>query len=160
MTTQPAGQLCGCPIFTTHTTHGNPWCQCGHQYAAHTSPGAACTMTVGGEQHTATLSLADEGNAPAPPISDEMVLAAANAVHAFRGTGHAAIRDALEAAYPAIRQRVAEEIAAALDAVPAEVYPEDIFPPDGTSTDCQSARVMRFAYPAAAKIAREIGAKA
>jgi hypothetical protein len=48
--TTPAGQLCGCPIFTTHTTHGNPWCQCGHQYAAHTSPGAACTMTAGGEQ--------------------------------------------------------------------------------------------------------------
>lgn len=45
-TAQPAGQPCGCPSFTTHTTHGNPWCQCGHQYSSHTSPGAACTMTA------------------------------------------------------------------------------------------------------------------
>jgi hypothetical protein len=65
----------------------------------------------------------------------------------------------LTVVYNSIRQQVAEEIAAALDAVPAEVYPEDIFPPDGTSTDCHSARVMRFAYPAAANIAREIGSK-
>ena len=58
-----------------------------------------------------------------------------------------------------IRTQVAEEIAAALDAVPAEVYPEDVFPPDGTSIDCQSAKVMRFAYPAAAGLAREIGSR-
>lgn len=64
-----------------------------------------------GEHHTGTLNLTGEGNEPGSHISDEMVLAAANAVHAFRGTGHAAIRDALEAAYPAIRQQVAEEIA-------------------------------------------------
>lgn len=56
-----------------------------------------------------------------------------------------------------IRREVAEEIAQALDAIPATVYPEDIFPPDGTSVDAQSARVMRFAYPAAARIARDMG---
>lgn len=51
----------------------------------------------------------------------------------------------------------AQDIARALAAVPGEVYPEDVFPPDGTSVDCQSARVMRFAYPAAAHIALKIG---
>lgn len=158
MTTQPAGQLCGCPIFTTQTTHGNPWCQCGHQYAAHASPGAACTMTAGGEQHTVTLSLTDEGNPPAPPISDGMVLAAANAVHAFRGTGHAAIRDALEGAYPAIRQQVADEIAVALDRrhednIRLANGDQDILPTDGRTG-------IATGYQRAAKIAREIGGAA
>ncbi|HEY3559635.1 MAG TPA: hypothetical protein VGL05_19335 [Kribbella sp.] len=107
-----------------------------------------------GEHHTGTLNLAGQGNPePASPISDEIVQIAEQAYETF-GAG---MQDALEAAYPAIRQHVAEQIAAALDAVPAQAYPEDIFPPDGTSIDCQSARVMRFAYPAAANIAREIG---
>lgn len=83
----------------------------------------------------------------------------------------ASARELLEAALPHLRplfetatkvalelgrKEAAEEIAAALEAVPGEVYPEDVFPPDGTSIDCQSARVMRFAYPAAATLAREI----
>jgi hypothetical protein len=67
---------------------------------------------------------------------------------------------AYDALAPLIRQQVAEEIAVALEAVPNEVYPEDCFPPDGTSVDCHSARVMRVAYPAAAGIAREIGGQA
>lgn len=56
-----------------------------------------------------------------------------------------------------VKAEVSEEIATALETVPGEVYPEDFFPPDGTSVDCHSARVMRVAYPAAAHIAREIG---
>ena len=33
---------CECKTFTTHTTHGDPWCLCGHQYARHAA-GGACT---------------------------------------------------------------------------------------------------------------------
>lgn len=62
-----------------------------------------------------------------------------------------------ETGYKTARAEVAEEIAKALEAIPADVYPEDIFPPDGASVDAHSARVMRVAYPAAAHIAREIG---
>lgn len=96
---------------------------------------------------------AGEGNA-ATPVSIEIVGIAWTAAPGARFND---IRAALEAAYPAIRQQVAQEIAAALDAIPGTAYPEDVLPPDGTSTDCQSARVMRSAYPAAARIAREIG---
>lgn len=35
---------CDCKTFTTHTTHGDPWCQCGHQYGRHAASGA-CTYT-------------------------------------------------------------------------------------------------------------------
>lgn len=34
---------CDCKTFTTHTTHGDPWCLCDHQYANHVS-GGACTQ--------------------------------------------------------------------------------------------------------------------
>lgn len=108
------------------------------------------------ERHVGTLDLSGEGNAPASEVSDETVqLGALGIGHVLDWTRTA--RDCLEAAYPAIREQVAEEIAVALEAVPAEVYPDDIFPVDGTSVDCQSARVMRFAYPAAARMARDIG---
>lgn len=63
---------------------------------------------------------------------------------------------ASKVAYALGRKDAGEEIALALEAIPATVYPEDIFPPDGTSVDAQSAKVMRFAYPAAARIAREV----
>lgn len=111
-----AGQTdpCACPIFTTHTTHGNPWCQCGHQYSSHTSPGAACTMPAGGEHHTGTS-----------PISDELVSTAAEHMHGVEQTyfgpstyaPHIAqmlSRAALEAAYPAIRQQVLDQVMARL----------------------------------------------
>ena len=65
-------------------------------------------------------------------------------------------KTAADLAYALGRKETAEEIAAALEAIPGEVYPEDVFPPDGTSVDCQSARVMRHAYPNAARIARDI----
>lgn len=108
-------------------------------------------------------------------IPDKAVEAAARAYYEHLGwdwdvldtdtKDHAASKDvilseftvALEAAEPHLREQVAEEIAVALDAVPGLVYPEDIFTPDGTTVDAQSARVMRFAYPAAANLAREIG---
>lgn len=55
-----------------------------------------------------------------------------------------------------IRAQALEEAARMLEAVPALVYPEDIFLPDGTTADAQSARVMRFAYPAAARMVRNL----
>jgi len=58
----------------------------------------------------------------------------------------------------AVRKAVAEEIAVALEAY-LGYYPEDIFPPDGTSWDCIGAAAMRHAYPNAARIAREIGSR-
>lgn len=76
-----------------------------------------------GEHHTGTLNLAGEGNAPASPISNELVKTAAEHMHGVEETyvGPSSYaphivqmlaRAALEAAYPAIRQQVAEEIAA------------------------------------------------
>jgi hypothetical protein len=53
---------------------------------------------------------------------------------------------------------VAEEIAQALEDY-VKHYPEDIFPPDGTSVDCIAAKAMRHAYPNAARIARDIGSE-
>ena len=48
-----------------------------------------------------------------------------------------------------------EQIAAHVEAI-AENYPEDVFPPDGTSRDAISGTAMRHAYRNAARSIREM----
>jgi hypothetical protein len=73
-----------------------------------------------GEHHTGSLDLTGEGNAPEAdlPISMEIL---GTAWAATTGCPIAEIRAALVAAYPAIRQQVAEEIAAAIAVRRAEI---------------------------------------
>lgn len=83
------------------------------------------TTQPAGEQHTGNLNLTGQGNpdTPASPISDAIAQTAYNAHlevtlrswHVWYGHRLDPMRAALEAAYPAIRQHVAEQIAAALD---------------------------------------------
>jgi hypothetical protein len=47
-----------------------------------------------------------------------------------------------------------EQIAAAVEAI-ADNYPEDVFPPDGTSRDAIGGTAMRHAYRNAARFIRE-----
>lgn len=114
-----------------------------------------------GEHHVGTLDLSGEGNGPAPVVSDATIEATAKVLYESppdnlsRQGWESAPKDiqaiyrteaqsALEAAYPAIRQQVAEEIAVALAEM--EGY-------DG-NCDCQdcvsTARLV--------EVAREIGA--
>lgn len=84
------------------------------------------------EHHVGTLDLSGEGNRAASMVSDEAIALAAQA---FYGGAYLVpdsemndllkqgARAALEAAYPAIREQVAEEIAAKADAI-AEGYSE------------------------------------
>lgn len=115
------------------------------------------TTQPAGEHHTGSLNLTGEGNAPDSLAAlDDEICRTYGAIYAPDNLAEILDKHGWSKTEET-RQHVAEQIATALDAVPGEVYPEDIFPPDGTSIDCQSARVMRFAYPAAANIAREIG---
>ena len=111
---------CKCPGFL---------CSCHHAQPA-------------GEHHTGTLNLAGQGNPGSSPISEEALTLAAGGMASSPGiyyvpqVSHDPIYDklaraALEAAYPAIRQQVAEQIAAAiegcvrdLDQWPGEFYQE------------------------------------
>jgi hypothetical protein len=87
------------------------------------------TTQPAGEHHTGTLNLTGEGNEPASPISDDTIEQAAKAACEFvyppkthrawidvddyeQDCWRATARTLLEAAHPAIRQQVAEEIAA------------------------------------------------
>lgn len=89
-----------------------------------------------GEHHTGTLNLAGQGNPTPSPTSDEAVEVATRMLHPglFESDGllHPAlvmsgqvqarqkVRAALEAAYPAIRQQVAEQIAGKADEIAEE----------------------------------------
>lgn len=81
------------------------------------------TTQPAGEHHTGTLNLTGEGNAPASPISDEVVEVGYMAIAAEYNTRTDTVerlmrrdaRNVLEAAYPTIRQQIAEEIAAAIE---------------------------------------------
>lgn len=122
------------------------------------------TALPAGEQRTGTVNLTGEGNeAKGSGISDETVEAAYQAhlsktlttYHQWHGNPRDAMRAALEAAAPAIRQQVAEEIAAKLDErhrgnLALSGGDLDIIPRDG--------RVgLATGYQRAAQIAREIG---
>ena len=48
-----------------------------------------------------------------------------------------------------------EQIATAVEAL-ADNYPEDVFPPDGTSRDAIGGTAMRHAYRNAARVIREL----
>lgn len=125
-----------------------------------TSPNGDAEMAApqpAGEHHTGTLNLAGQGN-PGDSLSalDDEICRTYGAIHAPDNLAEILAKHGW-AKVSETRQQVAEQIAAALEAVPGEVYSEDFFPADGTSVDCHSARVMRVAYPAAARIAREIG---
>lgn len=117
------------------------------------------TATPAGEQHTGSLGLTGEGQETGP-ISEAMVGAGwvAAGHTTLHGDRAAQIRAALEAAYPAIRQQVAEEIAAALDErhrsnLAITGGDKDIIPREG--------RVgLATGYQRAAQIARDIGGQA
>lgn len=79
-----------------------------------------------------------------------MIAAALPHLRAFQ------IETQVRVGYELGRREAGEEIAAMLEAVPGKIYPEDIFTPDGTTVDAQTARVMRFAYPAAARMVRDL----
>lgn len=125
---------CKCP---------NLLCACDHQKPA-------------GEHHTGTLNLTGQGNTPSSPITDEMADAALTIIArgvpcpdpcSYQTHQRAEMRAALEAAYPAIRQQVADEIAVTLDGFAAD--------PHGTNGEQASG-----AFSMAAGLAREIGRKA
>lgn len=112
-------------------------------------------MTAG-EHHVGTLDLSGEGNRVevASPVSDAMVEAGIIAAGHTTLHGHrvAQTRATLEAAYPAIREQVAEEIAVAI----AEAGDER-----SKHRDHDRPAVSRLgSVRHASKIAREIGGKA
>lgn len=119
------------------------------------------------EHHVGTLDLSGEGNAPrvASPISDDL----ADLVLAVNERGvpcppncdyqthrRAEVRAELEAAYPAIRRQVAEEIAAKLD----ERYRANLALSGGDRGIPREGRIgVATGYQRAAEIAREIGGR-
>lgn len=118
-----------------------------------------------GEPHPGTHNLAEQGNPGDSPISAELGETGYKAIAAEYGTRTETVEDlmrrdarnVLEAAYPAIRQQVAEQIAAALDErhrsnLALSGGDEGIVPRDGRVA-------LATGYQRAAQIAREIGSK-
>jgi hypothetical protein len=139
------------------------------------TPRMPISTTSAGEHHVGSLDLSGEGNAPKVEIPLEAVVGLATALvrsaswdtyteetqQVLIATSMPMARASLEAAYPAIRQQIAEEIAAAIDA--GEDRANEASKREGIAGNRGTSRAwdeIATGYMRAAEIAREIGEQA